>query len=75
MSALRSVLVSALALAAAAGPFERLVAWHAQEERVVAAAPLPPRRAVPSGEWTERIPARDDASWFACLGLDKAAPV
>jgi hypothetical protein len=62
------------ALAAAAGRFERLFAWHAREERVLAAAPLP-RRRLPSGAFTGRIPALDDASWFACLGLDKAAPV
>jgi hypothetical protein len=62
------------ALAASAGPCERLFAWHAREERVLAAAP-PPRRALPAGEWTGRIPARDDAGWFVCLGLDKAAPV
>jgi hypothetical protein len=62
------------ALAACAGAFERLFAWHAREERVLAAAPLPRQRAVPSGDWAARIPARDDASWFACLGLDKAAP-
>jgi hypothetical protein len=61
------------ALAAAAGPFERLFAWHAREERVLAAAPLPQHPAVASGDWTERMPARDDARWFACLGLDKAA--
>jgi hypothetical protein len=63
------------ALAASAGPFEVLFAWHAREERVLAAAPLPRRRALPPGDWPERIPAHDDASWFACLGLDKAAPV
>lgn len=62
------------ALAAAAGPFERLFAWHAHDERVLAATPLPRLRTLPSGAWAERIPARDDAGWFACLGLDKAAP-
>jgi hypothetical protein len=62
------------ALAAAAGPFERLVAWHARDERVLAAAPLPPGRPLPAGDWAERIPARDDTRWFACLGLDKADP-
>lgn len=63
------------ALAAAAGPFERLFAWHAAEERVLAAAPLTRRPAVASGDWRERMPAPGDTSWFACLGLDKAAPV
>jgi hypothetical protein len=63
------------ALAAAAGPFERLFAWHASEQRVLAAAPLPRHRGVPAGEWTQRIAAQGDGTWFACLGLDKAAPV
>jgi len=62
------------ALAAAAGPFEHLFAWHAGEERVLAAAPPARRPAVTSGAWTERVPAPEDTSWFACLGLDKAAP-
>jgi len=60
------------ALAAAAGPFERLVAWHVREARLLAAAPLPPGLAVPAGAWGERLAAPDDASWFARLGLDKA---
>jgi hypothetical protein len=63
------------ALAAAAGPFERLFAWHTAEERVLAAAPLTRRPAVASGDWTERMPAPGDTSWFGCLGLEKAAPV
>ena len=61
------------ALHAAAGPFERLVAWSARAERVLAAAPFPRRRTVPPGGWLERLAAHDDATWFACLGLDKAA--
>jgi hypothetical protein len=63
------------ALAACSGPFERLVAWHVQDERLLATAPLPRLPPIPSGDWTERLAARDDATWFACLGLDKAARV
>ena len=61
------------ALAAVAGPFERVVAWDARAERVLASAPL--RRPVPPGAWPARMPAPGDAAWFDCLGLDKAAPV
>jgi hypothetical protein len=61
------------ALAAAAGPFARLVAWDARAERVLSAAPL--RRPVPPGAWPARMPAREDAAWFDCLGLDKTAPL
>ena len=61
------------ALAAAAGPFERLVAWDAREERVLATVPFPSRRSVPPGGWTERLAAPEDATWFEYLGLDKAA--
>jgi hypothetical protein len=60
------------ALAAAAGPFARLVAWDARAERVIAVAPL--ERTVPSGGWPARMPAREDTDWFDRLGLDKAAP-
>jgi hypothetical protein len=63
------------ALAAAAGPFERLVAWHLRDERVLAAAPLAPPERVPAGAWPARLPAADDPRWFARLGLDKAKPL
>jgi hypothetical protein len=62
------------ALAACAGPFERLVAWHVREERVLAAAPVPRAQALPAGDWAARLPAPDDARWFAHLRLDKARP-
>jgi hypothetical protein len=60
------------ALAASAGPFEKLVAWHVREARLLAAAPLPPQTAVPAGAWSERLAAPDDTRWFTRLGLDKA---
>ena len=63
------------ALAASAGPFERLVGWHVHEGRLLATAPLAQHSSLPSGDWTERIPAFDDATWFTRLGLDKAASV
>ena len=63
------------ALAACAGPFERLIAWHVREERLLTTAGLPRRPPIPSGDWTERLAARDDATWFTRLGLDKAARV
>jgi len=63
------------ALAAAAGPFERLVAFQLREERVLAAAPLAPPERLPSGGWPARLPAAGDARWFERLGLDKAKPL
>jgi hypothetical protein len=62
------------ALAASCGPFERIVALELPELRVVAAADVGPAFAPPAGAWSERIPAREDARWFARLGLAKGAP-
>jgi hypothetical protein len=61
------------ALAASAGPFERLVAWHVPGARPLAAAVLPEPAALPLGEWRERLLATaSDATWFVHLGLEKA---
>jgi hypothetical protein len=62
------------ALAASAGPFERLIALALPELRVVAAVPLAAAPAVPAAPWAERIPPADDDRWFARLGLAKGAP-
>jgi len=62
------------ALAASAGPCERLVALELPELRVVAVAGAGPGFALPAGAWSERIPAPADAHWFARLGLAKDAP-
>ena len=43
------------ALAASAGPFERVLALEAAELRVVAAAALAPGVAVPAGAWLARL--------------------
>jgi hypothetical protein len=60
------------ALAASAGPFERLVAWHAKDARPLAAAALPERAVLPPGAWQQRLLATArDATWFAQLGLEK----
>jgi len=61
------------ALVACAGPFERLIAWSVRDERILAAAALPLHLTWPAGGWTERLPALQDGSWFARLGLDKPA--
>ena len=61
------------ALVAAAGPFERVVAWHAGEERVLAAAPLADGENLPSGEWPVRLAAAGAARWLARLGLEPRA--
>jgi hypothetical protein len=60
------------ALVASAGPFERLIAWRQADERILAAAELPPDR-LPRGGWPERLPPSDDGTWFSRLGLDKHA--
>ena len=61
------------ALAASAGPFERLVAWHVPDARALAAAVLPEPAVLPSGAWRERLLATaTDATWFTYLGLEKA---
>lgn len=62
------------ALAASAGPSERLVALALPELRVVAVAGAEPGLAPPAGAWAERIPAPADGRWFARLGLAKGAP-
>jgi hypothetical protein len=60
------------ALAASAGPFERLVAWHVARERLLADAALPAPADLPAGAWRERVRATaGDASWFEHLGLEK----
>jgi hypothetical protein len=60
------------ALAASAGPFERLVAWHVPDARPLAAAVLPERAVLPPGAWRDRLLATArDATWFARLGLEK----
>lgn len=61
------------ALAASAGPFERLVAWRVHEPHPLALASLPASVALPSGAWRERLGATaTDATWFRHLGLEKA---
>ena len=62
------------ALAASAGPCERLVALELPELRVVAAAGAGAGLGLPAGAWAERIPAPADGRWFARLGLAKGAP-
>jgi hypothetical protein len=62
------------ALAASAGPCERLVALELPELRVAAVAGAEAGIALPVGAWTERIPAPADGRWFARLGLAKDAP-
>ena len=61
------------ALLACAGRIERLVALDVRSGVVVAT--VAPLRAVahPAGPWSQRIPAPDDESWFAPLGLAKSA--
>lgn len=62
------------ALAASAGPFERLVAWNVAEARSLGTAPLPARPALPAGAWRERLGATAaETAWFAQLGLEKEA--
>lgn len=64
------------ALAASAGPFERLVAWDVDGARPLAAAALPESCALPSGAWRERLGATaTDDTWFTRLGLEKRARV
>jgi len=61
------------ALAASAGPFERLVAWDVSARRSLSSAALP-AAALPTGAWQERLRASAaDATWFAQLGLAKEA--
>jgi hypothetical protein len=62
------------ALAASAGPCERLLALELPELRIVAAAGVGPGLVLPAGAWAERIPAPEDGRWFARLGLAKGAP-
>jgi hypothetical protein len=62
------------ALAASAGPFERLVALELPALRVVAAAPVTAPLRAPAGAWTERVPAPGDGRWFARVGLANDAP-
>jgi len=59
------------ALAASAGPFERLVAVNPETSELAAVAAHAPGLAVAGGPWPERIPPADDARWFAPLGLAK----
>jgi len=60
------------ALFACAGRVERLLALAVADGAVLASAPvagLP----LPVKPWPERLPPAGDGSWFARLGLDKAA--
>jgi hypothetical protein len=59
------------ALAAASGPVAWLVALAPEERRVVAAERVGPELALPRGAWPARMPAPEDARWFARLGLAK----
>lgn len=61
------------ALAASAGPFERLVALNPETSELVAVAAHPPGLSVAGGPWTERIPQPGDSRWFVRLGLEKGA--
>jgi hypothetical protein len=61
------------ALAASAGPSERLVALDLETSELVAVAAYPPGLAVAGDPWTERIPQPGDSRWFARLGLEKGA--
>lgn len=60
------------ALLFSAGPVERIVALDVETRAVLASAPRSAALKLPAGSWRERIPARDDVTWFARLGLDKA---
>jgi hypothetical protein len=59
------------ALAASAGPFERMIAVDLAGRSIVAASNLEPGFTVPAGWSLDRIPRRDDNRWFARLGLAK----
>jgi len=61
------------ALVAAAGPSERLVALDVARDRVVASAPLPEGARGEPEAFPARLPRREDARWFAALGLEKHA--
>jgi hypothetical protein len=63
------------ALFAAAGPVERLVAIDLERNAVLASAVPAHDFRFPPAPWPERQPRRDDASWFAQLGLDKSSPI
>lgn len=61
------------ALLFSAGPVERIVALDVETRAVLASGPRSPALRLPAAPWRERIPARDDVTWFAGLGLDKAS--
>ena len=61
------------ALAASAGPFERLVALNEDASELVAVAIHPPDLVVGGAPWTERLPEAEDSRWFTRLGLEKGA--
>ena len=60
------------ALAASAGPCERLVAVELPDLRIVAAAGAAPGLALPAGAWAERIPAPAEAAGSRRSALPKA---
>jgi hypothetical protein len=62
------------ALLACAGPPERLLALDVRAApRVLASAAAPERLALPDAPWPRRLLAPEDATWFAPVGLAKAA--
>jgi hypothetical protein len=63
------------ALAASAGPFERVVALEQWPElRIVAVSEPAAGLAAPGGASIERLPALEDGRWFARLGLAREEP-
>lgn len=59
------------ALLFSAGPVERLVGLDVETRAIVASAHRSAAVPAPDAPWRDRIPAADDATWFARLGLDK----
>lgn len=61
------------ALLFSAGPAAWIVALDVETRAVLASGPRSSALRLPAAPWRERIPASDDGSWFAALGLDKAS--
>ena len=61
------------ALFASAGAVERVIAVDVERNAVLATAPPPAGLFLPAAPWRERLLPEADASWFARLGIDKAA--
>jgi len=61
------------ALFASAGAVERVIALDVEGNTVLASASRPAGLFVPAAPWRERLPPKEDTSWFSVLGLEKAA--